>query len=336
MLIDAVPVRLVTTPEDGVPRAGVTKVGELAKTRAPLPVSSVTAAAKFAEDGVARNVETFVPKPDTPVLIGRPVALVRVAALGVPRLGVVNAGDVDSAMPPVPVTAWLRAVATPVPNDVMPVPPFATGSVPVTPVDKGNPVALVRVAALGVPRSGVTRVGEVANTRAPDPVSSVTAAARFVELGVVKKVATPVPKPETPVEIGKSVALVNVAADGVPRLGVTSVGLVAKTKAPLPVSSVTAPARFAELGVAKKVATPVPNPTTPVAIGKPVALVRVAADGVPRSGLTRAGDVARTLLPDPVLLTETTFLLASSASAVDAVSAVRVGVPATLTAPENV
>jgi hypothetical protein len=130
--------------------------------------------------------------------------------------------------------------------------------------------------------------------------------------------------------------LVRVAALGVPRSGVTSVGLVANTRAPDPVSSVTAAARFVELGVAKKVATPVPKPATPVAIGKPVALVRVAADGVPRSGVTRAGDVARTLLPDPVLLTETTFLLASSASAVDAVSAVRVGVPATLTAPENV
>jgi hypothetical protein len=154
---------------------------------------------------------------------------------------------------------------------VAPVPPFATGSVPVTPLDKGKPVVLVRVPELGVPRAGVTKVGEVAKTRAPDPVSSVTAAARFEEDGVPKNVATFVPKPETP-----------------------------------------------------------------VLIGRPVALVRVAEDGVPSAGVTRVGDVERTLLPDPVLLTETTFLLASSASAVDALSAVRVGVPATLTAPENV
>ena len=36
----AVPVKLVATPEAGVPSAGVIKVGELAKTKAPVPVSS--------------------------------------------------------------------------------------------------------------------------------------------------------------------------------------------------------------------------------------------------------------------------------------------------------
>jgi hypothetical protein len=55
-------------------------------------------------------------------------------------------------------------------NVVTPVPPLATGRVPVTPVDRGKPVAFVRVAALGVPRSGVTSAGLVAKTRAPVPV----------------------------------------------------------------------------------------------------------------------------------------------------------------------
>ena len=55
-------------------------------------------------------------------------------------------------------------------NDVRFVPPFATGSVPVTPVVKGNPVALVKTIADGVPNAGVTNVGLVANTTAPDPV----------------------------------------------------------------------------------------------------------------------------------------------------------------------
>ena len=36
--LDAVPVMLVPTNADGVPRAGVTRVGEVAKTTAPLPV----------------------------------------------------------------------------------------------------------------------------------------------------------------------------------------------------------------------------------------------------------------------------------------------------------
>ncbi len=47
-----------------------------------------------------------------------------------------------------------------------------------------------------------------------------------------------------------------------PRIGVTSVGVVAKTADPVPVSSVSAPRRFALDGVARKVATPVPRPLT--------------------------------------------------------------------------
>jgi hypothetical protein len=65
-------------PDVGVPRTGVTKVGEVAKTKEPEPVSSVTAAAKLAEDGVPKNVATFVPSPDTPVEMGSPVAFVKV------------------------------------------------------------------------------------------------------------------------------------------------------------------------------------------------------------------------------------------------------------------
>jgi hypothetical protein len=102
-------------------------------------------------------------------------------------------------------------------------------------------------------------------------------------------------------------------------MGVTSVGLVAKTLAPLPVSSVKAAARFALDGVAKNVATPVPRPDTPVPIGRPVAFVKVALVGVPRIGVTKVGEVASTLLPVPVLVTETIFLLASNAKAVEAV-----------------
>lgn len=54
------------------------------------------------------------------------------------------------------------------------VPPFAIGSVPVTPVVKGKPVALVKVADVGVPKIGVTNVGLVDNTTSPVPVLVVT------------------------------------------------------------------------------------------------------------------------------------------------------------------
>lgn len=74
--------------------------------------------------------------------------------------GVVMVGDIASTMPPEPVTADPSAVPTPVPR-------------PDTPVEMGSPVAFVRVAADGVPRLGVVRTGEVANTTEPEPVEAV-------------------------------------------------------------------------------------------------------------------------------------------------------------------
>lgn len=62
---------------------------------------------------------------------------------------------------------------------------------PVTPVERGSPVALVRVPEAGVPSTGVTRVGEVANTRAPEPVSLVTRDARLALDGVAANVSKP-------------------------------------------------------------------------------------------------------------------------------------------------
>ena len=55
-----------------------------------------------------------------------------------------------------------------------PVPPFATGKVPVTPVVKGRPVRLVASPEAGVPKIGVTSVGEFDNTTLPVPVEIVT------------------------------------------------------------------------------------------------------------------------------------------------------------------
>jgi hypothetical protein len=69
------------------PRTGVTKVGVVANTAEPVPVSSVNAARKFALDGVVKNVATPVPKLDTPVAIGKPVQLVKVPLAGVPSTG---------------------------------------------------------------------------------------------------------------------------------------------------------------------------------------------------------------------------------------------------------
>ena len=196
----------------------------------------------------------------------RPVAFAKFMADGVPRSGVVKVGDVARTIPPLPVTADSRADVTPVPK-------------PVIPVDTGRPVPCVRTTEEGVPKAGVTKIGElrvgvVASTILPDP-----------ETVVPRAVATPMPNPAKPVDTGNPVVLVRVPDSGVPKTGAVSVGEemvgdVARTIPPLPV---TADPR-ADV-------TPVPVPTKPVAIGSPVALVRLSAVGVPSEGATSVGEV---------------------------------------------
>lgn len=84
--------------------------------------------------------------PVIPVVNGKPVQLVNVPDVGVPKRGVVSVGDVAKTIPPDPVTLLPSAVATPVPKAVIPVPPLATAKVPATviapvvAVDGVNPV----------------------------------------------------------------------------------------------------------------------------------------------------------------------------------------------------
>lgn len=70
----------------------MTSVGEVENTNAPLPVSSVIAAAKLDEEGVAKNEAMPVPRPLIPVPIGRPVQFVKTPLAGVPSVGVTNVG----------------------------------------------------------------------------------------------------------------------------------------------------------------------------------------------------------------------------------------------------
>ena len=61
------------------------KVGEAENTSEPVPVSPVTAAARFALVGSPRNAATRLPRPEIPVETGRPVQLVRIPEAGVPN-----------------------------------------------------------------------------------------------------------------------------------------------------------------------------------------------------------------------------------------------------------
>jgi len=179
-----------------LPNTGVTKVGDVANTFTPEPVSSVNTAARLALDGVVRKVATLAASPEIPVETGRSVQLVRVPELGVPNAGVVNVGDVKVLLVSVSVedvvtTFTPSIVTTPAPPLASVVSVACPSSIEPTPnavdVDAvrpliGNDVQLVRVPELGVPNAGVTRVGLVANTAEPEPVSSVRAVAKLEEL----------------------------------------------------------------------------------------------------------------------------------------------------------
>lgn len=107
----------------------------------------------------------------------------------------------------------------------------------------------------------VVKVGEVPNTKLPEPVSSVTAVIKFALEGVANQAAMPVPSPVTPVEMGRPVALVSVPEDGVP------------SAPPL--------TKMVELA------------------GMVLPLMEVAV-ATPKTGVTKVGEVARTPLPVPV------------------------------------
>ena len=122
---------------------GVVSVGDVAKTNEPLPVSSVTAASKFALLGVVRNVATPVPSPLTPVLIGKPVQLVNVPLLGVPSTGVVSVGDVSVLLVKVSVFAMSDTVPAASGNDIARLAVCVPDSVVINPPPKILNVLLV-------------------------------------------------------------------------------------------------------------------------------------------------------------------------------------------------
>jgi hypothetical protein len=219
-------------------RTGVpVKVGDALKTTLPVPVSSVRAAARLAEDGVANQVPTLVPRPVIPE-IGRPVALVRTSVDGVPRFGVVKVGEVPKTRAPLPVSL-VRALAR-----------AAEAAVVVARDDESRKRAREAVneeRVTPVPeRVGLEMVGEVPNTATPLPVSSVSELERYAEVAVV--VACP-PAPRKRPRAGVS-ELKRI-------LFPLKVGLVPKTKAPVPVSSVTIAAISAEVSIEAVVIEPV-------------------------------------------------------------------------------
>jgi len=116
--------------------------------------------------------------PVTPVVKGRPVQLAKFPEVGVPNSGVTSVGLVDRTLLPEPVEV------------VTPVPPLATAKVPVA-FATGILVQFVRVPEVGVPSTGVTKVGEVERTTLPDPVEVVTPVPPLATARVPARVIAP-------------------------------------------------------------------------------------------------------------------------------------------------
>jgi hypothetical protein len=161
------PVAFVNTRAEGVPSAGVTNVGELANTSAPLPVSSEITPANSLDDVAARTDNLSV--VTTSVLDDGIVVLLIEVAVATPRAGVVNVGDACiTNTEPVPVCAATLVV---LPEEVIGPLKFAlvvtveavvaVAAFPPILRAVAVPVRLVATPEAGVPRTGAVITGLV-------------------------------------------------------------------------------------------------------------------------------------------------------------------------------
>ena len=156
-IVKLVVVRLVTEPLSVMLPVDVTVPESVRPLAVPVPATEVTE-----------------PPPEpAPMAVRKSAALKDETVLSALNRGNVTALGLlmmNRFAPSVVAPKFVRAVAAVVAAE----PPLAMGSVPVTPVVRGRPVAFVKVAEVGVPKIGVTNVGLVASTFAPEPVEVVT------------------------------------------------------------------------------------------------------------------------------------------------------------------
>lgn len=173
---------------------------------------------------------------------------------------------------------------------------------------KMSTFALVLVKVGAVPPDHFTAAGQVTALAVPSIVNASVIPNAFPVVGIFEIVsvviaafsetANTLPSEQFSVSVPLEIAGAVFVSTRLVMVAVVSVGLVAKTASPLPVSSVNAAAKFADDGVARKVATFVPRPETPVETGSPVQLVSVPLEGVPRTGVTSVGEVSESVSAD--------------------------------------
>ena len=228
------------------PNVGVTRVGLVANTRLPEPVSSEITPASSA-DVVAANT--------------------------------LNLLAVYATVPPVPNATELASVPVKV-SVLLAVNVLPSAIVNVEPVAGAVNATLLIDVAVATPSAGVTSVGVFANTNAPVPVSSEmtpancadVVAANCDRLPLLYTTVPPAPNatelasvpvkvnvlftvnvlPSAMVNVEPVAGVVNATlltdvAVATPSAGVTSVGVFANTSAPVPVSSEITPANCADV-----------------------------------------------------------------------------------------
>ena len=165
------------------PRVGVTRVGEVAKTRAPVPVAPVEVTPSRVTWPVTERVPPKVVAfaPETVKVLSKVVAPCKVRVPGVVAEPMTFTEDA-----PEPKVVLLVEEKVPV-TEVLPpsavVPVTASAFVPIVAPPKAREVPEA------TPKEGVTREGEVAKTAAPVPVSSESEVANWRE--VMEPVAVP-------------------------------------------------------------------------------------------------------------------------------------------------
>ena len=172
---------------------------------------------------------------------------------------------------------------------------------------KMSTFALVLVKVGAVPPDHFTAAPQVTALAVPSQVKASVIPKAFPVVGILeivsvviaafKLTANTLPSEQFKVSVPLDIVGAVFVSTKLVIVAVVSVGEVAKTASPLPVSSVNAAAKFADVGVAKKVATLVPRPLTPVDIGSPVHDVSVPLEGVPSIGVTSVGEVSESVSP---------------------------------------
>ena len=237
--------------------------------------------------------DKLIPEPAPPLVPPVPVEPATLSTYVFPVLPVIARSETDGLVLLIPTFPDERIRIASVPplfptknlmKSVVPAPEVDCSEsdepAPVPPITKGSVIEVVKV-------------GAVPKTAAPEPVSSVRAVKRLDEVNEPSEAALPT-EVTIPVRLALVVTFPAVRPEAVPVRLVATPELGVPSAPPLVTNDPAVP-----MFTPRAVKTPVPAPVSPVLIGRPVPLVRVTADGVPKFGVVKTGEVVYATTPVP-------------------------------------